>query len=125
MRCRRYKLILIWSGIVLRVSFIGYREIAEASTRIRIAFADEQTAMSDEMREKVERADPAEATNYPRYAVDYYPSGTKQVPGSALDRLVERARRNSVREMFANLRVKTHHDLGDDPRRWIDALRAR
>ena len=98
MRSRRSKLILLWSGMVLLISFIGYREIAQAPTRIRIAFADEQTAIFEEMREKVERADPAEATNYLRYAVDYYPSGTKQVAGSALDRLVERARRNSARD---------------------------
>ena len=62
--------------------------------------------------------------SYLEYALWYYPSGTKQTKSSRLDRVVERARRCAVREIIAILRSRTGRDFGDDPRRWIDGLRA-
>jgi hypothetical protein len=86
---------------------------------IRIAFAEEQTAIFDEMRDKARDASPSQAIGYLEYALNYYPSGTKQVAGSRLDQVVERARGNAVREMIVALRQKSGKDLGDDPQRWI------
>jgi hypothetical protein len=86
---------------------------------VRVAFAEEQTAIFEEMREKAASADPTKAIGYLEYAVNYYPSGSKQVAGSSLDHMVERARRSAVREMIADLRRKSGEDLGDDPKRWI------
>jgi hypothetical protein len=38
--------------------------------------------------------------------------------------VVERAREGAVREMIAVLRTRTGKEFGDDPRRWIEGLRA-
>ncbi len=97
--------------------------MATLPLRVRIALADEQTAIFDDMRVKAEPADAAKALDYLEYALRYYPSGTKQTEGSQLDRIVERARQNALREIIAGLRVKTGKNLGDDPQRWLDELR--
>ena len=90
---------------------------------IQTSFANEQTEIFDEMRAKALQSHPDNAVKYLEYVVDYYPSGTKQVQGSRLDRIVERARQNAIREILAYLRVKTGKELGDDPQRWIDELK--
>ena len=123
MRNRRLKLVLAWVGVIVLVSFAAYREIEGAVTRLRIAFADDQTAIIEEIREKAEQADTKEVADCLGYALNYYPSGTKQLTGSPLDRIVERARRSALREIIARLRIKTRHDFGDDPQRWVDGLR--
>jgi hypothetical protein len=115
-------LILAWAGIIVLISLVAYREIETGVIRLRIAFADDQTDIIEQIREKAERAGPAEAADCLNYVMAYYPSGTKQVPGSHLDRVVERARRNAVREMIALFRTKTRHEFGDDPRSWVNGL---
>jgi hypothetical protein len=87
---------------------------------LRLAFADDQTEIFEEMRIKASQAEPSKAVQYLDYAASYYPSGSKQVPGSRLDRVVERARRSAVREIIADLRARTGEDFGDDPQRWIE-----
>ena len=124
MQSRRRTLVLIGVGAVLLVSLTVFCEIDRAVTQVRIKFADDQTAIFDEMLEKVAHSDPSDAANSLAYALNYYPSGTKQVPGSPLDRVVERARRNAVREMVVLLRTKTGRDFGDDPQAWVDGLRS-
>ena len=124
MRNRRRTLVLIGLAAVALVSLGVFCEIDRGVTQLRIAFADEQTTIFDEMREKVARSDPPEAADYLAYALNYYPSGTKQIPGSRLDRIVERARRNAVREMISLLRAKSGRDFGDDPQRWVDGLKS-
>jgi hypothetical protein len=123
MRSRRLKLVLASVGLLMLITFAAYREIEHGITGIHIAFADDQTAIFEEMLEKVERGDIGEAANSLAYVVNYYPSGTKQVIGSRLDRVVERARRSALREIIASLRIKTHQDFGDDPERWIEGLK--
>ena len=91
-------------------------------TNIRVALANDQTRIFDDMRRQAAAAEPAKAADYLDYAVGYYPSGTKQVAGSSLDAIVERARRNAVREIITNLRERTGQDYGDDPHAWIEAL---
>jgi hypothetical protein len=122
MLSRRFKRIVAWAGIIALISFATYHQIESAITRLRIAFADEQTAIFEDMREKARQADTKEATEFLTYVLNYYPSGTKQATGSTLDRIVDRARRDAVREIITLLRNKTHQDYGDDPQRWIKAL---
>ena len=94
--------------------FIGY-----APLKLSVAFASEQVHIFDEMRDKALHSDAPGAAGYLEYVVNYYPSGTKQEPGSRLDRMVESARGQSVREIVACLRTKTGEDLGSDPESWI------
>jgi hypothetical protein len=90
---------------------------------VRIAFADEQTAIFEQMRRET-AGSAAVDVGYLEYTLWYYPPGSKQTEGSRLDRVVERARQSAVREIIAILRFRTGKDFGDDPRRWIDGLRA-
>lgn len=94
--------------------FIGY-----APLKLRLAFASEQVHIFDEMRDKALHSDASGAAGCLAYVVNYYPSGTKQESGSRLDRIVESARGQSVREILAHLRTKTGEDLGTDPESWI------
>jgi hypothetical protein len=87
--------------------------------KMRVAFASEQTQIFDEMRSRALKSDAAGAAGCLEYAVDYYPSGSKQETGSRLDRMVERDRALAVRDILACLRIKTGEDLGDSPEAWI------
>jgi hypothetical protein len=91
-------------------------------TGLQIAFADEQTAIFEQMRRQTAESETVDV-GYLQYTLSYYPSGSKQTEGSALDRVVERARQSAVREIIAILRSRTGKDFGDDPRRWIEGLR--
>jgi len=87
--------------------------------KVHVAFASEQVHIFDEMRDQALHSDASGAAGCLEYVVSYYPSGTKQEPGSRLDRMVETARSQSVREILAYLRTKTGEDLGNDPEAWI------
>jgi hypothetical protein len=119
---RWLKLITTSAVIVLLSSFAVYRQIESVVTGLHIAFAEEQTAIFEQRREQAQQANAVDARGYLEYVVNYYPSGTKQVPGSRLDQVVERSRRGAVREIIASLRSKVHQDFGDDPERWIKKL---
>jgi hypothetical protein len=102
----------------------GYLAFAHACLVLRVAFAREQMEIFEQMQQQVRKArDPAEAVNYLEYAAGYYPSGTKQVPGSSLDAMVEQARHSAIREIIADLRTRTGQDLGDDPQAWVKRFR--
>ena len=109
-------------AICLLVVLAGTLTYKLGSLSIRLAFADDQTEIFEEMREKAISADPYDAAQYLEYAVNYYPSRTKQDSGSRLDPMVERARRSAIREIIAHLRTTTGKDLGDDPQVWITRL---
>jgi len=94
------------------------------SLKLRVAFAHGQIDVFDSMRSKAMNGTPAQAAGYLEYAANYYPSGTKQVPGSRLDVIVETARSNAVREIIGYLRQKTGKDFGDEAQKWIEALKA-
>ena len=87
---------------------------------LRTEFARDQIEIFDESRELALRSDVSEAVSALRYANWYYPSGTKQVRGSRLDRIVERERSETVRAIVSYLRTKTGEDLGDTPERGIE-----
>jgi hypothetical protein len=110
-------------AIMVPLLGVGFLLIIHVSTRVQIAFADEQTGVFDQMRRQTAES-AALDVSYLEYALWYYPSGTKQTEGSTLDRVVERARQCAVREIIGILRSRTRKDYGDDPRRWIEGLRA-
>lgn len=94
--------------------------ILYAPLKLRVAFASEQVYIFDEMRDKALHLEAAGAAGCLEYVVGYYPSGTKQVSGSRLDRMVESARARSINDILAYLRSKTGEDLGADPQSWIN-----
>jgi hypothetical protein len=77
------------------------------------------------MEQKAKSSPPEEAAEYLEYLVNYYPSGTKQLAGSKLDRIVESARSHAIKAVIDGLRSTTGKDLGDDPKSWWTALRKR
>ena len=87
--------------------------------RLRVAFADDQTQIFDAMRSQALAGDAAEAARCLRYVVAYYPTGTKQVPASSLNRIVERSRASAQADIIAHLRQLTRTDLGAVPEPWI------
>ncbi len=123
---RHQKLVLaLCVGLALARLLLGKCYYDQVPLMFRVACAEEQTQIFDQMRTQALQSNPAEAVEYLEYAVSYYPSGTKQVPGSRLDGIVERARQSAIREIIANLRAKTGRDYGDDPNRWINELKPR
>lgn len=90
-----------------------------APLKVRVALASEQVHIFHEMRERALRSTVTDAAQCLQYVVGYYPSGSKQKPGSRLDGLVESARADSVREIVSYLHAKTGEDLGSNPEAWI------
>lgn len=91
--------------------------------KLQIAMADEQVEIFESMRLKAEASTPVEAAECMLYVQNYYPSGSKQVIGSRLDRVVELARASAMREIASHLRYKTKKDIRDDPAKWIESLK--
>ena len=112
-------------SVLLAASILAaYWLVSNSLLRLRVSFAEEQTAIFEQMNTEARAGDPLAAVDYLEYTINYYSSGTKQPKGSKLDQIVERARRNAVQQIVADLRAKTGEDHGDDPQRWIEALRA-
>jgi hypothetical protein len=93
---------------------------------IRIALAEEQCQFFVEMADKAVAAlnrDPPsinEAIDCLESTHRYYPSGTKQVAGSPLDRVVETCRRASERRIIEVLKATAGSHLGNDADAWIE-----
>ncbi|MEQ8849593.1 hypothetical protein [Botrimarina sp.] len=96
---------------------------------IQQSFADEQTEVFSEMTSKATEAlkrqppDVKAAVGFLEYTHGYYPTGTKQTHGSALDRIVERSRSNAESRIIEMLRDATGLDHGADADDWIRELR--
>jgi len=118
-----YKRLALLLGILtLALAAVGsVATVRYAQLRLRLMLADEQTRIFEEMRLRALKADTSEALDCLQYAWHYYPSGTKQVAGSRLDRMVEQARASAAREIVAHLRAKTGKDYGDGPEDWLRA----
>jgi hypothetical protein len=114
-RYKRAAVILGIISIVLIVAtiflFVGY-----SSLTLRLMMASDQVRIFEELRVRALQSNPSEAAGYLDYIKSYYPSGTKQVAGSRLDRLVEQARSSAVREIAASLRSKGGEDHGSSSR---------
>lgn len=118
------KCVLGLSVLLAAASILAaYWLVSNSLLRLRVSFAEEQTAIVEQMNTEARAGDPLAAVDYLEYTINYYPSGTKQSKGSKLDQIVERARRNAVQQIIADLRAKTGEDHGD-PQRWIEAFRA-
>ena len=99
----------------------GYCFVRWGLLRVHVALGEEQTQMFEECRtQALQSSDPKKITGLIQAAIIYYPSGTKQVVGSHVDRMVERSRQLAIDDMIARLRNVTGVDLGKDPQRWIE-----
>jgi len=116
---KRATIVLGISTLLLILLYV-FLFVAYAPLKLRLAMAGEQVKIFEDMRTKAVEASPSEAVGFLSYAANYYPSGTKQVPGSRLDRMVEQARASAVREIIADLKQKTGEDLGTNAQAWID-----
>jgi hypothetical protein len=126
----RRSTIALAAFVFVLVCLAAWAEFRYAMLSVRTAFAEEQTAIFDEMVAKASAAldksppDLVGAAGFLRYARDYYPSGTKQMPGSALDEIVERTRTNAFKQIVRMLRDKSGKDYGDSPDSWIEVYQA-
>jgi hypothetical protein len=115
----RHRLYMRTAFVLLLLGAAGWVLWAAAGLSLRLTFAEEQTERFEEYRSRALRSDVAEAAGCLKFIVNHYPSGTKQKPGSRLDRMVERVRSRAVRDVIAHLRAKTGMDLSDDPEGWL------
>jgi hypothetical protein len=107
--------------LLLVVGLAGYWYVRHSWLHVQTAFAEEQTLMFEECREKASQCSrPEDITAFIRQTLVYYPSGSKQRTGSHLDGIVERTRRLAVADMIGRLRLTTGLDLGNDPQAWMD-----
>ncbi len=111
--------IVLASALLIAVFAAGYWFVELQILHLRCAFALDQVTIFREMCSKAQGAPPGDVVGYLEYVVGYYPSGSKQLAGSALDEIVESARDSSIRELINRLRISTGRDLGDDPSPWI------
>lgn len=107
-------IIVLLLGICAKLSFDG------SMYGMRTELARGQIEVIEEIRREALKSDVTGAVDSLRYALEYYPSGTKQIPGSRLDRIVETQRVEAVQAIIAHLRIKAGTDLGSDPRKWIE-----
>ncbi|WP_165249789.1 hypothetical protein [Paludisphaera soli] len=113
-----------WILTLVLAGLAGWMFVETFVAKAHIVMAEDQTDVFDQMRRQVEEGEGADPSLL-GYVLWYYPSGTKQVEGSHLDRIVERDRQGAVREILAIFRARTGEDFGDDPRRWIVELEKR
>jgi hypothetical protein len=89
--------------------------------KLRVDFAAGQVAIFEEMKTAAGgTTDPHKLSGQLQYVVNYYPSGSKQVSGASLDKVVETARSNAVAAIIAHLRATTGKDLGSVPETWFN-----
>ncbi len=116
----RTKLVLWSLLIVLFVSGVFFAA-QYTMLKLRVAFADGQIAIFDQMKVSANgTTDPRKLSGQLEYVVNYYPSGSKQVKGTQLDRVVESARSNAIAAIISHLRTATGKDLGTDPQKWLN-----
>ncbi len=92
---------------------------SNATLKTQAKSAREQIVMLNEMSNRALVDNPAQLADRLRAVMTYYPSGTKQDKGSALDQIVEQQRDRVVQEIITMLRVRTRDDLGRAPEPWI------
>ena len=88
--------------------------------KARVAWAEEQTALFQKMLDTALPGDAHIAAECLGFLDGYYPSGSKQVTGSRLDRIAERERTRVSRMIIDHLRSQTGQDLGANPNAWIE-----
>lgn len=111
--------LLVLTGIIVFQAVMSFQQ------RLRHSFAEEQIEIFEEMKRKSSDGDLQQSAQCLDYVVNYYPSGTKQVQGSSLDRIVENNRKIAISEIIRTLRRKSGIDLGDAPEPWISKFKGR
>ena len=93
---RRVKeIIIVFLAVVVCCAWWDYLDI-----RIRVAMAEDQTQFFDEVVQvSVQEKSVDKILSGIEAIKIYYPSGSKQRPGSHLDRMVERARTNAISKL--------------------------
>jgi hypothetical protein len=109
--------------LVLAVVALGWLFVEYFRLGLHAYYADAQTEVFDELRQEAMAGDLQKAVECLENVACHHLPGTKQVEGSSLYDIVERARRSAVREIIANLRQRTGKDFGDDPDTWIKEYR--
>ena len=111
--------LLVLTGIIVFQAVMSFQQ------RLRLSFAEEQIEIFEEMKRKSSDADLQQSAECLDYVVNYYPSGTKQIEGTSLDRIVENNRSIAISEIIGTLRRKSGIDLGDAPEPWISKFKGR
>ena len=109
-----------YSAIIIGVVLCGVFSIKYTLLKLRISFAYGQISTFEVMRSSLDNiSEPGELSAKLEYVLNYYPSGSKQITGTQLDKIVELARSNTASEIISHLRVRTGKDVGSDPQRWL------
>jgi hypothetical protein len=115
---------IVGGVIVVMLLLVAKSHFDRFMLRLRIAWALDQVQIFEIDCTNLQKATPLALAARMEDIVTYYPSGTKQVEGSQLDRVVEGCRRSACRVLMAELRCRTGLDLGDDPQTWIEHFRS-
>jgi len=110
----------LYSSLVLASFLAVFFAAIYTTLKLRVAFADGQVAIF--RATKVAAATTTDINvlkDQLNYVVNYYPSGSRQVRGTQLDRVVESARSNTIETIIDRLRTTTGRDLGKDPQQWL------
>jgi len=112
--------VLRWYLVILLCFVAGFCMVKYTMLKLRVAFADGQVKIFREMEVAANSAaDPRKLSGQLEYVMNYYPSGSKQITGSQLDRVVETARSNAIAAIIGRLCATTGRNLGNDPRKWL------
>ena len=101
----------------------GFLFFQNVMMKMRLAFAEDQIEIFQSMEASALKSSPEEAVKYMEYAINYYPSGTKQNSGTFLDRIVEKERKMAIGNIISYLQNKTGENLGNKPEKWIKKYR--
>jgi hypothetical protein len=116
---RRGKIVM-WTLVVVVCCCCAFLGVEYLLLKLDVAFARGQVATFEAMKLSAEATtDARKMAEILEYVVNYYPSGTKQRKGSALDSVVEMARSNTTTFIIVRLRATTAKDLGGDPNAWL------
>ena len=112
--------VLLWSSFIAVAALCAMFIVKYTILSLRVAFATDQVALFEEMKASANvTLDPQKLSGKLDYVVNYYPSGSKQVTGTQLDKIVEAARANAIATIIARMRTSTGKDLGDDAEKWL------
>ena len=113
----------IWALSVFFIAAVivaGYWYVRWGYLHAQVALGEEQTQMFEECRIQANQSnDPKRIADLIEAVIIYYPSGSKQTVGSHLDKMVERSRQATLKDIITHLRTTTGVDLGNDPQVWI------
>jgi hypothetical protein len=120
---RRQFRIVSATAVLLFVAAVGFLSVVAVKywlLQMRVTFAEDQVAIFENMkRDSNSSTDPHQIAGFLAYTVSYYPSGTKQVTGSPLDRMVEASRADAIAAIIDRFRFVTGKELGPKPEPWL------